>query len=51
MLVIMILLNLWYQLAKSENRGDEVMFANGTFVNVLKDVASAVCTRHLRDAL
>ena len=34
------------------SRGDEVLFATGTFVWVLNaNVASAVCTRHSRDAL
>ena len=34
------------------SRGDEVLFATGTFVGVLNaNVASAVCTRHSRDAV
>ena len=34
------------------SRGDEVLFATGTFLVVLyANVASAVCTRHSRDAL
>ena len=34
------------------SRGDEVLFATGTFVVFFKaNVASAVCTRHSRNAL